>query len=451
MAGSRKSRRKASLGRQLAVAFAAVAVTAGLILLLRSVSLSSMGIGGDADDIPPCVCLNDSLTNACSDFPQEEKISREMDKFLRFWGIKGVSLAMMRNDSLVFAKGYGWADKELGIRMEAYHKLRIASVSKLITATGIMKLCEEGRLSLDTLVFGENGVLCDSLYLNARDKRMYDITVEHLLRHQGGFSLSRGDPMFTTSDIMRWERMNEPPDQERLVEYLLSRRLGFTPGSRQKYSNVGYMFLSLVIEKVTGMPYEEYMREYIMKPAGCYDMHLGHNYYEERFPGESRYYMHRDARPVEDFHLDGRMVDKCYGGSDFERLMGAGGWITSAPELARFVASIDGRPEVPDILSSESIARMTQYIDQHTFPLGWADIKPNGEWHRSGTLSGTSVLVKYLPDGDCWILITNSSTWKGPLFSKDINRLFAKLDRLVTEWPRRDLFGYSPYLEHRGE
>lgn len=420
----------------LLVLFTAAVVVAAVAFFFRSHSSQEVLY----DDTPLLISLNDTLDNAMSDLPEFEGIDKKISSWIKFWDIKGVSMAVMHNDSLLFAKGYGWADKEKNVRMEPYHLLRIASVSKLITAVTVMKLCEQGRMSLDTLVFGKNGILCDSLYLDAADRRYYDITVEHLLRHQGGFTLSRGDPMFCTSDIMRWEHLDAPPTTERLVEYILGRRLGYTPGTWQKYSNVGYMFLSLAIEKVTGMPYESFVRDSVLVPAGCYDMHLGRNYYSDKYPMESKYYMHKDAVPVEDFHLDGTMVEKCYGGSDFEKLLGAGGWITSAPELARFVASIDGRDGVPDIISRESVEKMTEYIDKSTFPLGWADIRPNGEWHRSGTLSGTSVLVKYYPDGFCWILITNSSTWKGSMFSKDISRLFNQLSKSVETWPERDLF-----------
>lgn len=422
---------------------AVILITAATVMAAAAVFFFRHGAGTvreDADDLPVPISLNDTLDNSFSELPEFEKMDRKINSWIKFWDIKGVSLAVMRNDSLLFAKGYGWADKEQYVRMQPYHLLRIASVSKLITATAVMKLKEQGLMPLDTLVFGEKGILSDSLYLEASDRRYYDITVEHLLRHQGGFTLSRGDPMFCTSEIIRWEHLDSPPTTERLVKYILSRRLGYKPGTWQKYSNVGYMFLSLAIEKITGMPYEQYVRDSILAPAGCYDMWLGRNYYAQRHPGEAKYYMHKDAQPVEDFHLDGTMVQKCYGGSDFEKLLGAGAWVASASELARFVASIDGCDVIPDIISPESVAEMTEYMGSSVFPIGWADIRRNGEWYRSGTLSGTSVLVKYYPDGYCWILITNSSTWKGSMFSKDISRLFNQLSRTVEEWPERNLF-----------
>lgn len=69
-------------------------------------------------------------------------------KYLKRWEVNGAQLAVSRNDSLVYAKGYGWAEKEKNDPMRPSNILRIASVSKLITATGIMKLQEKGKLKL---------------------------------------------------------------------------------------------------------------------------------------------------------------------------------------------------------------------------------------------------------------------------------------------------------------
>ena len=78
--------------------------------------------------------LNDTLTNAMSEIPELEKMDARIRKFMTRWHIKGASLAITRNDSLLYAKGYGWADEEKGILMEPGHILRMASVSKLLTA-----------------------------------------------------------------------------------------------------------------------------------------------------------------------------------------------------------------------------------------------------------------------------------------------------------------------------
>ena len=378
--------------------------------------------------------LNDRLTNDLSRLPAMDAV---VDSFMTFWSLKGVSLSVMRNDSLLYARGYGRAD---GARpMTPGTLLRMASVSKLLTAVGIMKLQERGKLVLDTPVFGPFGVLTDyDEYIT--DDNYYLITVEHLLRHQAGFTQQGGDPMFSTPAMMRTIGTSKAPTQEQLTRNLVKRPLAYLPGTDQEYSNFGYLLLSMIIEKLTGEPYETWMQREVLEPAGCTDFHIGGNFYEDRFPGETRYYMHKEAKPISSF--DGRgQVERCYGGNDIHGLSGAGAWIGSTPELARFIASIDGLQDLGDQISEFSVYQMTQRLSDEIYSLGWVDCTDDGEWTRTGSFSGTSALVKVFPDGECWVLITNTSTWKGSRFSRDTGALCKNLrSRFGNQLPRRNLF-----------
>ena len=409
-------------------------------LVLTLVAAAILYIGGAVAAPVRFVPLNDVVTNRLSDIPALRPLDEKVDSFMRFWEIKGASLAIMRNDSLVYAKGYGWADKEKGIRMTPGHTMRMASVSKLITAAGIMVLQEQGRLNLQSPVFGPYGVLTgyDS-YI--RDENYYLITVEHLLRHQGGFTSRGGDPMFSTRDIMARYRLSSLPDGEMLAKKLLSQPLDFVPGETQYYSNFGYLLLSLIIEKVSGLDYETFIQREVLGKAGCRAFHIANNYYSQRYEDEVKYYMQRDSDLVPDVSGSGVSVVRCYGGNDIHALSGAGAWVGSTIELARFVGSIDGRLVVPDIITPFSVYQMTQYFDEDTYGLGWVDTNLDGEWTRTGSFSGTSALVKYYPDGECWIMITNTSTWKGSRFTKETAALFKHLrSRFSPLLPKQDLF-----------
>ena len=148
------------------------------------------------------VSLNEILTNGMSDIPEVRRMDEAVDSFMRVWDIRGASLAITRNDSLLYAKGYGWAEKERGRPMTPGTTLRLASVSKLITAIGIMVLQERGALNIQSPVFGPLGIL-NEFDDAITDDDYYLITVEHLLRHQGGFTRRYGDPMFSTLQVMR--------------------------------------------------------------------------------------------------------------------------------------------------------------------------------------------------------------------------------------------------------
>lgn len=213
------------------------------------------------------VSINRFITNDLSNTEQAEALDSYIERFMKRWEIKGGSLAVMKDGRLIYSKGYGWADEEAGIPMSPGNIMRIASLSKLVTATAIMQLCERKVLSLDDKVFGKGGILDCPQFSHIRDKRTKDITVNQLLRHEAGFTMHRGDPMFTTREIIIWEDLDTVPDMDRVIEYALGERLGYTPGHGFRYSNLGYLILTKIVEVCSGMDYEEYCQENILAPG----------------------------------------------------------------------------------------------------------------------------------------------------------------------------------------
>lgn len=414
---------------------------AGIAVVLATAGRKNESIPPETVEAEP-VRLNTTLTNSLSEYEGLMGLDSQILAYMKKWELKGASLAIMRNDSLIYAKGYGWADKEAGDTLTPGHIMRVGSVSKLITATAIMQLQERGMLSLQDTVFGPRGILDDSLYTaSIRDRRIYGITVEQLLRHKGGFTCGLGDPMFSTRNIIRDFRLDCAPDSRTLVSCVLQRRLGFAPGTSQTYSNFGYLLLSLIIERISGISYADFVLENVLLPAHCYDMHIAGNFYEDRRSNEVRYYMQQGAEPSETYDMSEGLVERCYGGSDITALQGAGAWCASPAELCRFVAAIDGNDGIPDIITKESVEAMTEYFDPETYSLGWNDTKPTGEWTRTGTLAGSTALIKCYPDGECWIMLTNTGTYRGPYFSKHTSTLFRKCrEAYSASLPHRNLF-----------
>lgn len=384
---------------------------------------------------------SDRLTNELSDAPGLDKMDQEISRFIGRWSIKGLSLAVTRNDSLLYAKGYGMADVEEGRQMTPQNIMRLASASKLVTAIAIMRLVEDGKLTLGSKVFGPDGILNDSAYTSAiKDPRLFDITVDHLLQHKGGFGMGAGDPMFNTKDIIAAKHLDAPPTNEQLTEIVLGRKIAFTPGQGFRYSNFGYMLLSLVIERLSGRDYWDYVTENVLHPAGCYRFRPATNYYSERQEDEVHYYG-PDTISVEEYNGSGRMVERVYGGSNINGLLGAGGWCASASDLARLVAATDKYPHVGNIISNESIDSLTAYAKDDKISRGWSEIDEHGKWRRTGTLSSTHTLIERFPNGECWVLITNSGVWTGHNFSRDMTKLVSNLRaRYSDAFPRRDLW-----------
>ena len=366
---------------------------------------------------------HDTLSNKASTCVALEPMDRKISRFMNKWDLRGMSVAVTRHDSLIFAKGYGWSDADFGIPLEANQVMRIASSSKLITAVAVMKLCEEGRLSLDAKVFGPKGILSDTIYSNAiTDERLYELTVDHLLVHKGGFATRYGDPMFNIRDIMTADSLTEAPRGADLARRVLRRRLAAAPGEMRRYSNFGYMLLSLVVEKVVGKDYWDYVTCDLLGDVCTGGFYPATNYLSERYDCESQYYA-PDTVLVEEYNGSGKMVPRVYGGTDVYGLMGAGGWLASAPAIARLVAVIDGDSRVPDILSASSIAKMTEYDEESPACRGWSHIEKDGSWLRTGTLYSAHSFVKHFPDGECWVITTNTGVWIGHNFVRQFVQL----------------------------
>ena len=384
------------------------------------------------------VPLNKLMSNSMSDLPQTKKLDASILRFMRYWDIKGGSFALMRNDSLIYAKGYGYANIEDSTECEVKHIFRVASVSKLITAVAIMRLHENGALSVHDKVFGEEGILNDSLFSNFRSKHTTKITVEHLLRHTGGFSNPHGDAAFNPELVAKWLDKDLPLSMDDMVEYASKNKLRARPGEWFHYSNLGYIVLSKIVERASGMPYEQYVKDSVLAPIGCYDIHLAQNFTEGFRENEVHYYEVKEAELVPAFDGRDSLVMKSLGGNNVRGLYGAGGWVASPVELLRLVSAIDRCDIKEEFLSQESLDFMTISSNKYR-PAGWSSANTR-ECQRTGSMAGTSAMIKMQKDGYTWVFISNSSSWIGPNLAKQMSGTITRAIAKVKEWPKVDYF-----------
>lgn len=344
--------------------------------------------------------------------------------FLAGYDIVGASVSVARNGRLVYSKGFGYASLEEQQPVTPQHLFRVASVSKLITAVGIMKLVEQQKLDLESQVFGSRGILPaipfeDSAYLA--------VQVKHLLNHTAGWSRYQGDPALYPSEVARVQHKSFPISADDLLSYTLAKPLGYKPGSHYFYSNFGFVVLGRIIEEASGMPYEDYIRFYVLQPAGIYDMRLGDSFYDQKYPGEVNYYTSAAIGLQRSYDNSGQMVPPAYGSTDIRLLGAAGGWLASSVSLVRLVSVVDGFPEVKDILKTESIREMVT-PDPHSHSLlGWKGSDRYGTWWRTGTLHGTLALVVRQNDNTIWTMITNSTPRNRKIHNRIAHCMFAAL------------------------
>ena len=388
------------------------------------------------------------IDNTLTESKVFESAEKSVERFMKQWDIKGASVAVAKEGRLLYARGFGYASLSDSLAVEPYHLFRIASVSKLITAITVMKLQEEGRISVDDKVFGPGAILDDTIYANPKDRRVFDITVGHLLSHEGGWSHRYGDHMFMPDVIARTMDTAMPVDLPTIIRFALSKRLHFSPGTGQSYSNLGYSILGLVIERVSGMEYESCCRKMVLDPLGIYDLALGRNLPEDALPMEVSYYEVENAFPKPSVYGTGEMVPASRGGNDIETLGAAGGWVASAPALIKLLLAVDGFDQPEDILSSNSIEYMTDVYNGYA-PVGWRTTLPNGSWWRTGSFAGTTAMMKRMPDGTAWVVLLNSSGWNGPELSTYIDQMMSRFLQRVSDWPDKDLFASATPFRFR--
>lgn len=387
--------------------------------------------------------LNFSITNELSDFKGDNYIDRQANKFLRQWNLTGLTMSIVKNGKLVYAHGFGYSDMEAKQPVSPGQLFRVASVSKLITATAIMKLVERKVISLDSKVFGPKAIIKDSVFNHVKDKRLYSITIRQLLAHSGGWTAAYGDPAFNSLVVIERTGETGAATMDSYCRFIASRRLHFTPGTRSSYSNMGYMFLGKVIEAASGKTYEDFVINDVLKPAGIMDMHIGRSFLTDRRINEVKYYEAEESTLIPSFDGSGRLVPKPYGGNPIELLGPAGGWIASSVELAKLMVLIDGFKSVPDMIPQYLITQMT--VDERTRgPLGWKTVKKNGDWIRTGSMAGTSAIIKRQSNGFCWVIVVNTSSWKGPRLPSYIEYMMDKIEKKITTWPNQDLFNNIP-------
>ncbi|MBT7950439.1 MAG: beta-lactamase family protein [Gammaproteobacteria bacterium] len=272
------------------------------------------------------------------------------------------------------------------------------SLSKPVTSVAIMKLVEEGKLSLDDRVFGPGALL--SIPFPASNKYVSQITVEHLLRHSAApeWTNDANGPMFLQTQLSK----------KALVLWVLKNRtLKHAPGSRYAYSNFAYCILGLVIEKISGLSYENYVKQTILLPAKANSFTVASDK-RGASPLEVTYYPHGDWDP---YNLPLRRMDA------------HGGWIANAIDVVKFIQHTDAYPSPADLISAESIKTMTTPSPlNNNYAMGWNVNQSNNWWH-TGELPGTAAILVRTNHGFNWAVLTNKTS--------DDKAFYAELDALT--------------------
>ena len=282
-----------------------------------------------------------------------------------------MSVVVWRNGRVV----HEWVRSRRG-DLTASARFRIASISKVVTATTVLRLVDAGSLDLDRPILED---LAAATGWPLGDPRMAAITTRHLLSHLSGFE-SNPDLYFASPTAS--------PDD--VVRTILGGVLESDPGSTFEYSNANFVLLGRVVEMIAGRSYVEVAQAEVLSPLGIGDAEIVST--NSWSSGDARHYV----RP----------------GRNYMELLGpAGAWVTSARSVAVLLAALDADASSPHL--SRRLSRMmtspsSEGVDDGSWTYGLGvRIFPDGTWGHTGTIESVRSVALRFGDGTVLVVLVN--------------------------------------------
>ena len=379
--------------------------------------------------------------------PGLEALDDTVTSIMHAHAIPGASIAITHGGALKLARGYGHADLQSRAPMRADTLVALASVSKVLTAQTILKLVEGGRVKLSDPVFGWFRDLAPPPGMR-EDPRLSEITVGMCLHHTGGWDRkTSGDPSGWGPRIARALRLERPPQPLEMIRYMKGVPLDFAPGTKQVYSNFGFVLLGGVIAMVTRQAYPEAIRQLALQPMGATGIRLD-GVPPQYNPGEAQRYIAGTVHPVP--------------GGNPRMVMASGGWQSNCVDMARVMTAIDGSRTGTPFLAPPVFQAMLQPAPgivpaspEHWMGLGWDMVQafpdPGGadrkrySWGKDGGLGGIQTYVEHLAIGANFVLLFNSAPQGDETGALALVKpRVIEFIRQMRAWPDGDLFTAFP-------
>lgn len=294
--------------------------------------------------------------------------------------IVGLSLAVIKNGQPIVNKGYGLANVELQVPVNAESVIRLGSVSKQFFTTAIFKLMEEGKLGIDDPVHK---------FFPDAPETWRPIKIKHLMSHTSG--LQREGPAY--------DNFNIQPDID-IIRSAYSLPLVFKTGEKYQYCNLGYFMLAEIIKQVSGMPWEDYIHEKLFVPAGMNNSYLTDFY--RIIPNRASGYMH--------YH------DTLVNATAMLAIRPSGGFLSTSSDMIKWEKALK---EKKIILKKENWEKLWQPFIKTSdkaeakeyYGFGWMIDEYKGHKlivHGGSNVGFRSVYARFINDGLSIIILTNT-------------------------------------------
>ncbi|HEX8843956.1 MAG TPA: serine hydrolase domain-containing protein [Pyrinomonadaceae bacterium] len=372
------------------------------------------GLGVDKTQSPDAPKLS-AISTPLSEREMITAIKKDLDRRAAAGDLSGVVL-IAKDDRILLEQAYGFADREAKIPNTTDTGFHLASVGKMFTAVAVARLVKEGKLSYtDTIA----KVLPDYPNKEVAER----VTIHHLLTHTAGFGTFFESPGFVKGKTYR-------NSTEEIAVYK-DEKLFFEPGTRWRYSNAGYSLLGAIIERISGKPYLQYIRENIFKPLG-----MGQTYTDSFGIIASKTSVLYRQSPQDPLGLDPYLADKTLSRS---QATGFGGGFSTAPDMFKFLRAY----RTGKLLGAETIQKMVNgKVNQDNkgarrYAYGITEFDSNGELVR-GHSGGSRTDVEMLWNGGYTVIVlVNAVPPPVDAISNDIINFATKQKREDADYPVR--------------
>lgn len=367
-----------------------------------------------------------------------EAIDTLVNDFLVDNSIPALSLAVSRGGRLVFKRAWGLADPETNEWAGPDHRFRFTSVAKPITGAAVVHALENhANLTLDNLdmtLFGAGSVFRNTYGTPPYSDNEQAITIRHLLHHTTGWLGNEGR-------LWRHVWPDYGSDPNLVIDWQLDNvAVSFTPGTRGRYSNFGYVVAARVVERLSGKTYENYVHDHLFTPSGVTGAlrpRIGGRTRAERHLMEVTY--HQGSDSLDPYEIDHHRMD------------GSTGWIARPSDLLLLGRRVDGDATHTDILNADSITALRTRgfpissinYDWRTYGLGWyTDNYTNPtRWGHNGSMPGTrSEFHVGVNNGTSFAWVANVRAANADAFTTSLLNIFTNIT-VANAWPGFDLFG----------
>jgi CubicO group peptidase (beta-lactamase class C family) len=313
-------------------------------------------------------------------YGQTDSTDLIVQKIMKDQKITGLSLAVIKNGKAVINKGYGLANVEHNVPVTANTVIRLGSVSKQFFTTAILKLTEEGKLSIE-----------DSVHKFFPDapETWRPIQVKHLMSHSSG--LKREGPAYNVSVIQR---------DLVIIKSAYSLPLDFKTGEKYQYCNLAYFILAEIITQVSGMPWQDYIREKLFIPAGM--KNSGMTDFYPIIPNRASGYMHKNNILVN--------ADAMYA------VRPSGGFLSTSTDMILWDKVLREKNSILkkenwELLWTPFIKTSDNPTSKAHYGFGWVIDERNGHRvieHGGANVGFRSYYTRFVNDGLSIIIMTNT-------------------------------------------